>query len=83
MLHIILLNMPEVSRVFALLIVPVHVFEPVVQDRVGVPDGAEVAFEVLNVGRIETNEGCVAPDVEFGHLGPEDVGAAVVVGDLL
>ena len=45
--------------------VPVQVPQPLMQGRVAASDVADVAFEVLNVNRVEADNGRVKTDVGF------------------
>lgn len=83
MLRVILLDMPEICRILELRVIVIQVLHPVVQDRVIVADGAEVALEVLHVDGVEADEGGVGADVELCHLGAEEVGAFAGSGEFL
>lgn len=76
-LGVILLDMLEIRCLPKSRMLPVHRSQPVFEKGVGVADGAEIAFEVLDVDDVEADERCVGADVEFGDLRAEDVGAGV------
>lgn len=80
-LRIVLLDVPEIRRVLILVVVPVQILEPVVQYRILPADHAEVAFEMLHVDRVEADQSCICPDVNFSHLLSEDVRAFIAMGD--
>ena len=47
---------------------PIQISEPFVQSRISGADVADVAFEVLNINRVETDDGGVQAYVRFGNL---------------
>ena len=80
---VVFLDMLEVGRLLELRMVPVHAFEPVVQDRILASYHTEVTFEVLNIDRVEADQSTEYPHIDFGHLIAEDVRAFILVGNLL
>ena len=58
-LRIVLLDVLELSRVPERGHIPIQITQPLVKRRISRPDVANVAFEVLHVDGIETDDGCV------------------------
>jgi len=65
---VVLFDVLEIGRLFELRVTPVHALEPVVQDRVLASDHTEVAFKVLNVDRVEANQGAEYTDINLSHV---------------
>jgi hypothetical protein len=74
--RVVLLDMLEIRRLPKPLDIPIQVFEVVVQKRVIVPDGAEIALEMLHVDCVEPDQRRVRADVDFGQLCAKHIRAA-------
>lgn len=61
-----LLDMFELRRLLESGDAPIQVPEPLVQSRIAGADVADVAFEMLNVNRVEADDGGVEAYVRFG-----------------
>ncbi len=57
--------------------IPIQFPQPIMQLRVSASDVSDVALEVLNVDRIEADDGGVEADVGFGDGGAEVIGRGV------
>jgi hypothetical protein len=79
----ILLDVRKIRRVLARGYFPVHVRQPVIQNRIIVPDGAQIALEVLHINGIKPDQGRVQPEIELGHLSAQDERSAVLGDQLL
>ena len=77
-LCIVLLDMLEIGCLREPLHIPIQVFEVVVQKRVVVSDGAEIALEMLHVDRVEPDQRRLRADVDFGQLFTEHIRATAV-----
>ena len=82
-LRVVLLNMLEIRSLLEPLDIPIQVFEVVVQEWVVVPNGAEIALEMLHVDRVEPDQRHVCADVDFGQLCTEYIRAAAVSEQIL
>ena len=82
-LAVVLFDVLEVSRLFEFWMIPVHALEPVVQDRILASDHTEVAFKVLNVDRVEADQGVKYTNINLCHVLAKYVGTFVAVGHLL
>ena len=54
--------------------IPIQHPQPFVQLRVAAPDVSDIALEVLDVDRVEADDGGVKADVGFGDGGAKIVG---------
>ena len=57
--------------------VPIQVPQPLMQGRVAASDITDVAFEVLNVNRVEANNGRIETDVGFGDVFSKVIGIGI------
>lgn len=71
--HVVLLDMFELRRVSERGNVPVQVSEPAMNDRITAADVADVAFEVLHIDDIESDDGYIKTYVRFGDVGTKVV----------
>ena len=76
-LRIMLLDMLKLRRLPKRRHGPITMPEPAMQSRKARADVAEVAFEVLDVDRVEADDGRVEADVGFGDGGAVVEGAGV------
>lgn len=67
-LGIVILDMRKVRRILERGMIPVEIPQPAVEMWVAAAYVADIAFEVLHVDRVEADEGCEEPDVDFGHV---------------
>src|SRR2546423_2326331 len=66
--HIVLLNMLELGGLFECRHIPVEIPEPAMDGRVAASNVSNVALEVLDVYRVETDHGHVQANVGFGKV---------------
>lgn len=78
-LRIMILDMRELSRILKSRHVPVQIPDPLVDGGVAAADVADVCLEVLNVDRVEADDGGVEADVGFGDAVAVVVGAGVLL----
>lgn len=67
-LGVMFLNMFKLRRVAECGDAPIQIPHPLVQRRVAGANVSEIAFEMLDVDRIEADDGGVQADVCFGDL---------------
>lgn len=70
-LHVVTLDMLELGSSPKGWVPPIEGPQPFVDGRVAASDVANVAFEVLDIDRIETDQRDEETDVNFRQLGPE------------
>lgn len=75
----IFLDMLEVGCCLECLMIPVHAFQPVVEDGIGTPDRSKITLEVLYVDGIEPDKRDVQSHIELSHLLPQDIGTFAFV----
>ena len=67
-LGVVLLDMLKLRGLAKGRHLPIQLPEPVMKGRIAASDVADVALEVLDVDRIEADNGRVEPDVGFGNV---------------
>lgn len=77
-LGIVLLDMLKLRGLAKGRHLPIQLPEPVMKGRIAASDVADVALEVLDVDRIEADNGRVEPDVGFGDVLAKVVWAGVL-----
>ena len=73
-LGVMLLDMLKLCRIMESRHVPIQLPQPFVQIGIARPDVPDIALEVLDVDRVEADNGRVKADVRFGDRGPVVVG---------
>ena len=74
-LGIMLFDMHKLRRFTERGHLPVQLPQPLMKRGIAAPDVADVALEVLDVDRVEADDGGVEPDVGFGDVCAEVVWA--------
>ena len=82
-LRIVLFDMLEISRLPDTLDIPIQILQIIVEERVIVPNDAEIAFEMLDIDRVELDHCCVKPDIDFCQLRTQDIRLAALGEELL
>ena len=73
-LGVMLLDMLKLGGIMERWHVPIQLPQPFVQIGIARPDVPDIALEVLDVDRVEADNGRVEADVRFGDRGPVVVG---------
>jgi hypothetical protein len=73
--HVVFLDMLELRRLLERRDVPVQIPQPAMDGRIAAADIADVAFEVLDIDRVEARDSHVQAYVRFGDISAEVVGA--------
>jgi hypothetical protein len=80
--HVMFLDVLELCRLLEGRDVPVQIPQPAMDSGIAAADIADVAFEVLDIHRIEAGDGHVQAYVRFGDVGAEVVRALGSCGGL-
>lgn len=63
--------MLEICRCLRSIDIPIHTLQPIIQHRIIMSDCAKVAFKMLDIDCIETNQCSIESNIQLGDLFPE------------
>lgn len=75
--------MLEISRSLRRFEIPIHALQPVIEHGVVVTNSAQVAFEMLDIHGVETDQSSIETNVYLGEFFPKDKGPPIVRDDFL
>lgn len=75
--------MLEISRSPRRFEIPIHALQPVIEHGVVVANSAQIAFEMLDIHGVETDQSSIKANVYLGEFFPKDKGSSILCDDFL